>query len=76
MRYPTHQPNAQDVREDLAETRSAAERGEEVLICRRNRPVARLVALPDRFFDPLPPALVGTLSGRAATAGTKPGFVI
>ena len=33
------------VRENLAEYLAAAERGEEVLICRRNQPVARLVAL-------------------------------
>jgi prevent-host-death family protein len=41
-----HQPNVHEVRENLAEYLAAAERGEEVLICRRNQPVARLVALP------------------------------
>lgn len=38
-------PNIHEVRENLAEYLAAAERGEEVLICRRNQPVARLVAL-------------------------------
>ena len=38
-------PNIREVREHLAEYLAAAERGEEVLICRRNQPVARLVAL-------------------------------
>ena len=37
--------NIHEVRENLAEYLAAAERGEEVLICRRNQPVARLVAL-------------------------------
>lgn len=40
-----HQPNIHEVRENLAEYLAAAERGEEVLICRRNQPVARLVAV-------------------------------
>jgi prevent-host-death family protein len=40
-----HQPNVHEVRENLAEYLAAAERGEEVLICRRNQPVARLVAV-------------------------------
>ena len=63
MRYPTHQPNVHEVRENLAEYLSAAERGEDVLICRRNQPVARLVALqvaPQRAPRPL---------GLAADAG-------
>lgn len=38
-------PNIHEVRENLADYLAAAERGEEVLICRRNQPVARLVAL-------------------------------
>jgi prevent-host-death family protein len=38
-------PNIHEVRENLAEYLSAAERGEQVPICRRNQPVARLVAL-------------------------------
>ena len=38
-------PNIHEVRENLAEYLAAAVRGEEVLICRRNQPVARLVAL-------------------------------
>jgi prevent-host-death family protein len=37
--------NIHEVRENLAEYLGAAARGEEVLICRRNQPVARLVAL-------------------------------
>ncbi len=40
-----HQPNVHEVRDNLAEYLAAAERGEEVLICRRNQPVARLVAV-------------------------------
>lgn len=40
-----HHPNVHEVRENLAEYLAAAERGEEVLICRRNQPVARLVAI-------------------------------
>lgn len=39
------QVNIHEVRENLAEYLAAAERGEEVLICRRNQPVARLVAI-------------------------------
>jgi prevent-host-death family protein len=39
------QPNIHEVRENLAEYIAAAQRGEEVLICRRNQPVARLVAV-------------------------------
>lgn len=83
-----HQPNVHEVRENLAEYLAAAERGEEVLICRRNQPVARLVAIaraplrkprpigkaadagqpvPAAFFEPLPDALLGALSGRAET---------
>ena len=64
MRYPTHQPNVHEVRDNLAQYLAAAERGEEVLICRRNQPVARLVALqiaPRRAARPL---------GLAADAGT------
>jgi prevent-host-death family protein len=38
-------PNIHEVRENLADYLAAAERGDEVLICRRNQPVARLVAL-------------------------------
>ncbi len=41
-----HKPNIHQVRENLADYLVAAQRGEEVLICRRNQPVARLVALP------------------------------
>jgi prevent-host-death family protein len=58
-----HQPNVHEVRENLAEYLAAAERGEEVLICRRNQPVARLVAIeraPARKPRPL---------GKAADAG-------
>jgi antitoxin (DNA-binding transcriptional repressor) of toxin-antitoxin stability system len=64
MRYPMHQPNVHEVRDNLAEYLAAAERGEDVLICRRNQPVARLVALqvePRREVRPL---------GLAADAGT------
>ena len=64
MRYPMHQPNVHEVRDNLAEYLAAAERGEEVLICRRNQPVARLVALqvaPRRAVRPM---------GLAADAGT------
>ncbi|MEO7853863.1 MAG: type II toxin-antitoxin system prevent-host-death family antitoxin [Rubrivivax sp.] len=59
-----HKPNIHEVRENLAEYLVAAQRGEEVLICRRNRPVARLVALPlstPRGERPI---------GQAADAGT------
>lgn len=65
MRYPMHQPNVHEVRDNLAEYLAAAERGEEVLICRRNQPVARLVALqamPRREARPI---------GLAADAGTS-----
>lgn len=58
-----HRPNVHEVRESLAEYLAAAERGEEVLICRRNQPVARLVAIeraPARKPRPL---------GKAADAG-------
>ena len=58
-----HNPNIHQVRENLAEYLAAAERGEEVLICRRNQPVARLVALaPQRPSRPRP-------LGRAPDAG-------
>lgn len=58
-----HQPNVHEVRENLAQYLAAAERGEEVLICRRNQPVARLVAIeraPLRKPRPI---------GKAADAG-------
>lgn len=58
-----NRPNIHDVRENLAEYLAAAERGEEVLICRRNQPVARLVAVARRPVKPRP-------LGRAADAGT------
>jgi len=58
-----HQPNIHEVRENLAEYLAAAERGEEVLICRRNQPVARLVAVARSSGKPRP-------IGRAADAGT------
>lgn len=58
-----HQPNIHQVRENLAEYLAAAERGEEVLICRRNQPVARLVAVARPTGKPRP-------IGRAADAGT------
>ena len=64
MQYPVHQPNVHEVRDNLAEYLAAAERGEDVLICRRNQPVARLVALrstPRREPRPV---------GLAADAGT------
>ena len=64
MQYPVHQPNVHEVRDHLAEYLAAAERGEEVLICRRNQPVARLVAVqvtPRRQARPV---------GLAADAGT------
>ncbi|MBA3597010.1 MAG: type II toxin-antitoxin system prevent-host-death family antitoxin [Methylibium sp.] len=58
-----HRPNIHKVRENLAEYVAAAERGEEVLICRRNQPVAKLVALgPQRSSRPRP-------LGRAPDAG-------
>ena len=56
-------PNIHEVRENLAEYLAAAERGEEVLICRRNQPVARLVAIARPSGKPRP-------IGRAADAGT------
>ena len=59
-----HQPNIHEVRENLAEYLEAAARGEEVLICRRNQPVARLVAVMPR--TPRKPRPIG----RAADAGT------
>jgi prevent-host-death family protein len=64
MRYPMHQPNVHEVRDNLAEYLAAAERGEEVLICRRNQPVARLVALQDA------PRREARPVGLAADAGT------
>jgi prevent-host-death family protein len=52
------QPNVHQVREQLADYLAAAERGEEVLIRRRNQPVARLVpvapALPAAPRAPRP----------------------
>lgn len=57
------QVNIHEVRENLAEYLAAVERGEEVLICRRNQPVARLVAIepaPTRKPRPI---------GKAADAG-------
>jgi prevent-host-death family protein len=45
MTLDTATPNVHEVRERLAEYIAAAQRGEEVLICRRNQPVARLVAV-------------------------------
>jgi len=53
-------PNIHQFRENLAEYLLAAARGEEVVICRRNQPVARLVAVT-RASRPI---------GRAADAGT------
>ena len=58
-----HQPNIHEVRENLAEYLAAAVRGEEVLICRRNQPVARLVAIARGPRKPRP-------VGRALDAGT------
>ncbi|HUG22037.1 type II toxin-antitoxin system Phd/YefM family antitoxin [Piscinibacter sp.] len=49
-----HQPNIHEVRENLAEYLDAAARGEEVLICRRNQPVARLVAIARPPREPRP----------------------
>ena len=43
-----HHVNVHEVREKLADYLDAALRGEEVLICRRNHPVARLVAVSQR----------------------------
>lgn len=57
-------PNIHEVREKLAEYLVAAQRGEEVLICRRNQPVARLVALPPTTVRGERPI------GQAADAGT------
>ncbi len=59
-----HQPNVHQVRESLAEYLDAALRGEEVVICRRNQPVARLVAVdrPLREARPI---------GLAADAGSE-----
>ena len=48
------QPNIHEVRENLAEYLAAAQRGEEVLICRRNQPVARLVAVARQTGGPRP----------------------
>lgn len=45
MSHDPGHPNVHEVRERLADYIAAAERGEEVLICRRNQPVARLVAV-------------------------------
>lgn len=59
-----HQPNVHEVRENLAEYLAAAERGEEVLICRRNQPVARLVAI-----EQAPPLRKPRPIGKAADAG-------
>jgi prevent-host-death family protein len=56
-------PNVHEVRENLAEYLAAAERGEEVLICRRNQPVARLVAIERE------PVRKPRLIGKAADAG-------
>ena len=58
-----HQPNIHEVRENLAEYLEAAARGEEVLICRRNQPVARLVAVDRRLLEARP-------LGLAPDAGT------
>lgn len=57
-----HQPNIHEVREKLAEYLDAAARGEDVLICRRNQPVARLVAVRRAPRKPRP-------IGRAPDAG-------
>lgn len=54
--------NTHEVRQNLAEYLLAAERGEEVLILRRNRPVAKIVALPAQRSEPRP-------IGLAADAG-------
>lgn len=59
-----HQPNIHQVRESLAEYLEAAERGEEVVICRRNQPVARLVAIERSIREPRP-------IGLAADAGSE-----
>jgi prevent-host-death family protein len=52
-----NKPNIHEVRENLADFVAAAERGDEVLICRRNKPVARLVGL--RRPTPSGPRLLG-----------------
>lgn len=52
-------PNVHQVRERLAEYIAAAERGEEVLICRRNQPVARLVAVQPAASVPRTPRPLG-----------------
>jgi len=41
--HPSDHPNVHQVRENMASYLEAVERGEEVVICRRNQPVARLV---------------------------------
>lgn len=56
------QPNIHEVRENLAEYIAAAAEGEEVLICRRNEPVARLLAITRLPRKPRP-------IGQAADAG-------
>lgn len=46
-----NRPNIHEVRENMASYLDAVARGEEVIICRRNQPVARLVpfaATPQR----------------------------
>jgi prevent-host-death family protein len=52
-------PNVHQVRERLADYIAAAERGEEVLICRRNQPVARLVAVQPVATAPRGPRPLG-----------------
>lgn len=49
--------NTHEIRQNLAEYLLAAERGEEVLILRHNRPVAKLVALPPERAEPRPVGL-------------------
>jgi prevent-host-death family protein len=72
--------NVQDAKARLSELLDRVERGEEIVIARRSRPVARLVAahppterqlgfmpgisVPNTFFEALPPDEIALWEGR------------
>ena len=76
----TEQVNVQDAKTRLSELLGRVERGEEIVIARGGKPIARLIALekpaqrelgflsgwsvPDSFFEPLPDDELDLWEGR------------
>lgn len=64
---PMKSVNVHEAKARLSELLAQVERGETVAICRRNRPVAELRALPPRLAEPRP---FGGAKGRFALPET------